>query len=269
MENNCIKISFEHLIACIKTFGIKGFGFNFRFFEYKVWGLKNRPKRTKKLELKKYGNTPVYYRTNSSDIPLVHSILVWKGEYDVEVDSSKFDAILDLGANIGLFSVLYSLKYSGKKLIAVEPQSNNAEIARLNLGKNKDCKLIQSGIWWRRSNLKIVNHGTDWSFTVHETSEDNYDVMGIDIDTICNENGLGESSLFVKMDVEGTEKIIFEHLESAKWIDRTQYLVMEIHGTENGELYKSICTEMKKRGFDYQTRGENTFFNRMMRKEGF
>lgn len=262
MEENIIQISFKHLIECIKTFGLKGIGFNFRFGEYKVLGLKNKPKQIKKLELKKYGNVPVYYRTNSSDIPLVHSILVWKGEYNVEVDPTKFDVILDLGANIGLFSVLYSLKYPGKRLIAVEPESNNAGIARLNLEKNKDSKLIQAGIWWRKSNLKIENHGTDWSYTVYETTEDNFDVTGIDIDTICDENGISESSLFVKMDIEGTEKILFEHIESAKWIDRTKYLVMEIHGTEDTELYKNICMEMKKRGFMYQTRGENTFFYR-------
>lgn len=262
MNENIVLMSIRHLIKCIYTFGIRGFVFNYRFFKYKIKGISNRQKRIKCLHLKNDNNQTVYYRTNSSDIPLVHSILVWNGEYNVEIDESKFDAILDLGANIGLFSLQYCLRFPGKRLVAVEPEQDNYAIAEKNLTGFPRVDIVKSGIWWKPSKLKVENHGTDWSFTVREADETDYDTIGIDIDTICKKFGIENDRLFVKMDIEGTEEILFDHIDHAEWIDRTNYLIMEIHGDEKSDLYKKICMVMEKKGFNYTSRGENTFFIR-------
>lgn len=205
----------------------------------------------------------IYFRPYTSDTPLIHSIFLWEKEYDVDVDADRFDAVLDLGANIGLFCILFANRFPGKKILAVEPESDNYKLLKKNTQKDTNIVTEKCGIWWRRSNLKLFDHGSNYGFTVAEAkSDDERDLIGVDIDNLCRKFDIS-GNLLVKMDIEGTEKNLFEHIGDAQWINRTSYLIVEIHDKEESDLYKNICNEMNKRGYTKTVKGENVVFSKI------
>lgn len=255
-----------HLYKSICTFGILG------GLKYHIQYLKARVARgygsSEKIDsLCLWKKIPIFYRPGSSDILLIHSILVWEGEYDIELDTSKFEIILDLGANIGLFSILYGIKYYKKLIVAVEPEKKNYQLLKQNIESlDGNVHSINSGIWWRDANLEIVNNGMNWGFTVKESDLDENKnkkdtINGINIDTICKKFNL-KGSMLVKMDIEGTEREIFEHIEEQEWINRTSYLIMEIHDKEGSDLYNLIAKVMDKKGYLRSKCGENYIFEK-------
>lgn len=212
---------------------------------------------------KKY---PIYYRPASSDVILIHIILVWDREYDIDADPSKFDAILDLGANIGLFSMLYHLRYPEKRIVAVEPEIHNYRLLKRNLKQTgKKAVPVRSGIWWRTSVLEVIDQGEDWAFSVIETDHvSDRSIQGMSIDDIIKDMGI-KGRILVKMDIEGSEREIFQHMGTQKWLDNTIFLIMEIHDDEKSALYQLINTEMTCRGFSSSRKGENMIFQRIGR----
>ena len=208
----------------------------------------------------------IFYRPHTSDVPLILSIFAGVREYDIPADPSTFDAILDLGANIGLFSILYAYRYPGKKIVAVEPESENFRIMQKNVDNGQISVFTEkAGMWYRRSDLRVIDHGNNWAFSVEEVAgeecKESDIVKGIDIDSLCEKYEL-KGSLLIKMDIEGSERQIFEHIGEARWLDRTAVLMMEIHDRPEGDLFRLICDTMGERGFKKTERGENVVFIR-------
>ena len=204
----------------------------------------------------------LWYRPNTSDVPLIANILIGIKEYDIDVlDNRKFDSILDLGANIGLFTILYTKKYENKSYLAVEPENNNYRLLEKNVGHINKMQTLKSGVWYRPANLEVRDNGNNWGFTVEECGDIEAGIKGVDIDTLCEQYGMS-GQLLIKMDIEGSEIQIFEKIENAKWISRTYALIIEIHDKQDGRNYKMICGEMKRRGFKMVSKGENKVFLR-------
>ena len=61
----------------------------------------------------------------TTDITLIVNIIVRRyGQYTTKLGKDK-KGIMDLGANIGLFSIKYAIKYPQATFIAVEPDKDN------------------------------------------------------------------------------------------------------------------------------------------------
>lgn len=251
-----------HLLESIRIFGLTGgIRYHIQYLISRRNAGAGTADRMDHLSLNAKWGGDIYYRPYGSDVLLIHSIIVWEGEYDISIDADSFDVILDLGANIGLFSLLYAWRYPDKRIVAVEPEHGNASILRKNLGQvSERATVVQSGIWWRRADLNLIDNGMDWGFSVREANGEG-SISGIAIDTLIEDYGL-EGRLLVKMDIEGTEKVLFEHIREQKWIDRTSCLIMEIHGEEGSEFCGMIQGCMCERGFAVRRRGENYIFTR-------
>lgn len=273
IKSETIKIC-KCFVKSLSMFGMRGYLYMTDYVVYRIcshFGISC--KKGIRLRRLQYcaagGKRDLYYRSCTSDVLLVESIFVVTKEYDIPLDSEKFDAILDLGANIGLFSILYAERFKGKRIIAIEPEQENYQMLQKNTKAYQDSLItVQSGIWWRPANLELIDRGDSWSFMVKEASQNvwggnktSITMPGIDIDSLCERFHIA-GNLLVKMDIEGTEKEIFEHIRDTKWLDRTAYLIMEIHDDDGTELYKNICGEMKKRGYWMSENGENIVFER-------
>ena len=64
---------------------------------------------------------------------------------------------IDYGANIGLSSVWYARQFPEAKIIAMEPDQSNLEIASMNLAAYPNVTLVRGGVWDMPSHLSIVN----------------------------------------------------------------------------------------------------------------
>lgn len=273
---NNLRKSISYILNSILSFGfIGGIRYSFYFFLSHFIG-KNDGKSKRmvtvpyyypnRMTYKSSGGIvhQLFYRPNTSDVPLIANILIGIKEYDIELDSKKFDNILDLGANIGLFSLLYSNKYPDKKYLAVEPERENYIILKNNLRKIENMNTERLAVWYRFAWLNIKDNGNNWGFTVEEINENERNdecIKGVDIDSLCQKYNL-KGNLLVKMDIEGSEIPIFQHLDNQKWLNRTYALIIEIHDKKGGKDYINICEAMKERGYSKTCKGENVVFIR-------
>jgi FkbM family methyltransferase len=121
--------------------------------------------------------------------------------------------IIDCGANIGLSGVWYARQFPEAKIIAVEPDQSNLEIASRNLAAYPNVTLVSGGVWDTPSHLSIVNPDAEpWAFRVEEGEGS---IPGFTIDQLSE----GKPILVVKVDIEGAEKELFR--SNTDWMDRT------------------------------------------------
>jgi|SRR5438874_12225785 len=100
----------------------------------RVISLVPRGQRNRLREVSLRGDIKIRYRLNKGDL---HSIReIWFEEAYRLPFEDRSDVLLDLGANIGMTSVWLAKRFSFTQVIAVEPDPNNAALARQNFELN-------------------------------------------------------------------------------------------------------------------------------------
>lgn len=93
------------------------------------WGYKSTQKTVEKLV--------IHIRKNTTDATVIKEVLTTTGTYqnrNVPLVVEPTDVWLDLGANIGCFSLLALSR--GARVVAVEPEKENVELLTTNLNRN-------------------------------------------------------------------------------------------------------------------------------------
>ncbi len=172
-----------------------------------------------------------------------HAVLVRPGTTDAEVFEGNllrrsYDAvdpgvevrfIIDAGANAG-YSCLYFLnKHPRCRVVALEPDSGNYELAERNLAAyGARIMLLKAGIWPTTAYLRVIVGERADGIRVEEVPAGAaYDVAGIDPIAVLAKAGAERINIF-KIDVEGAEEQLFGDRCDA-WIERTDCIVTEIH----------------------------------------
>lgn len=124
------------------------------------------------------------------------------------------DVVLDIGANIGYYTVLMADKVGKKgKVIAIEPDPTNFEILQKNIKENKltNVVAVQAALGKENKKMKIFesteNYGDHrmWGKTGRETKE----VFCRRLDDLLKELEYTKID-FIKMDVQGFESWVVE-----------------------------------------------------------
>lgn len=215
---------------------------------------------------------PLFLRTYSRDLDFFESIFVGsngdgniRGEYDFEYP--RYDGVLDLGANIGLFSRFLLMLNRNISIIAVEPEENNFKQLEKNLRYYDNVKLVKGGVWYKncfcrvcpgRVVVETTNRISEGSFYIDEcNSFEKNAIECFDIDTLTSR--IHTDSILIKMDIEGSEKRIFENTSSdSLWIRKCVCLAIETHEwllNDNSDIL--IAERMGTFGYTYEINGEN------------
>lgn len=140
-------------------------------------------------------------------------------------------AVLDLGANRGMFSILAFAELEADVVVGVEPLPIYLETYRLLLEANGFAGRLAPRY------LKFISNSTE---------ESQNPARNISIPRILKEQGLERFDL-VKMDIEGAEKTLFDEPE---WLSRIDNLTMELHPQLVGDL-SHIPAALQHYGFKY------------------
>jgi FkbM family methyltransferase len=210
---------------------------------------------------------PFYLRLRTSDLPTFDQIFV-NQEYAFHATIPP-RIIIDAGANIGLASIYFANKYPEAKIIAIEPESSNYEMLKINVAPYDNVIPVNAALWNRNEPLDLVDPGLDkWGFmTVNGNSGDLatgtkcHTIEGLTVDRIMNMYDLERLDL-LKIDIEGAEKEVF--LDSSSWIDRVDSLIVELHDRMKTGCSRSFYNGSN--GFDEEwVQGENVFLTRNQR----
>ncbi len=154
-----------------------------------------------------------------------------------DVMLKKGMTVVDLGANLGIFTLLAALV--GKRVVAVEAIQEFIDTMRENLKRNECLNKVtivrgmvgyNSGLF---TNKKIL----------HDTSGDIVP-PNLSLNNIFKENGLSVVD-FMKIDIEGSEFDLFSH--DIGWLSNVARIAMEVH-PQYGNI-SQLVSNIEKAGF--------------------
>jgi FkbM family methyltransferase len=151
--------------------------------------------------------------------------------------------IVDAGANIGCTAVFLARTYPNARIVAVEPDRENAALARKNCASYPNVSVVEGAVWPRSVMLEIENpQDESWAFRMREVPLEAAQggMRGLTIDELSK----GARIDLLKVDIEGGERQLFS--EDSDWLERVGAMLVELHGPE---CTKSVADAARRTGF--------------------
>jgi FkbM family methyltransferase len=183
------------------------------------------------------------------------------------------DTVVDIGANMGIFSLWAAPQAARGRVIAVEPTGvvetlelstrlnrlTNIETVRAAVGADGDTlELIHY------PGFNIVSHQPQWRPTAVTRAlvrllYGRYDVAPVRVSVPCVSLGTildtrdVEKVNFLKVDCEGAEYDMLRTLDGRHW-DRIERIAMEFHELHAGHDHRELVDLLRRRGFEVTVR---------------
>lgn len=168
------------------------------------------------------------------------------------ISKDKSPVIVDCGSNIGMSVLYYKSIYPLSKIVCIEADPNIANILEENLKSNhiQDVEIIKKAAWINDDGVSFSSDGADGG-TISENSNNKID--SIDFNEFLKKY---KHIDFLKIDIEGAEKIVVPHcIDSISIADN---IFLEYHTNANDiQNLGLILDSFTKRGFRYFIKNEN------------
>ena len=186
--------------------------------------------------------------------------------YDAHAGERRM-LIVDAGANIGAASVYFSAMYPHSRIVAIEPEKNNAALARRNFEK-RDIELIEAALGPEVGRMYLQDPGlSDWGFRVGTQGDYEVDVMTLEQILATRSDSV---PFILKVDIEGGENDLFSR--DCDWLASFPLTIIETHDwmlpgiASSKNFYQQIC----RFDMDILQKGENTFcFNNKLLRDWY
>ena len=169
--------------------------------------------------------------------------------------------IVDLGANIGLSSVYFSMMWPGARVVAVEPDPGNFMLLTENVSGIPAIEPLQAGASSSGDALRIVNHRVGKNaFRTSPAFGEADAIPGVTVPSLLAEQRRrGAIPFAVKIDIEGAESDLFSG--NLGWIDEIPLIIVELHDwLYPGEgTARSFLSAVAARNRDFIYLDENVF----------
>lgn len=174
---------------------------------------------------------------------------VWEGEqledFAAVCRAHHVDYFLDIGANAGVYSVLFAVHHLGGDIIAFEPDPGNHARLMANLEANAlvhDVRVRQAAVGDRAGEMTLMeagahNRGESWIVHPDKPPEEAPGVATHVVQQIVfdDEFAISGKTILVKMDVEGSEFHALAGMERTLRDNRC-YLQVELYSDRFEEL---------------------------------
>src|SRR5258708_24737589 len=88
--------------------------------------------------------------------------------------------IIDAGANIGAAALYFSFRFSGSKVIAIEPEKKNCELLKMNCA-GLDIRIVEAALGCEAGKSFLRDPGlSDWGFRTGDTGAYKGDLVTVD-----------------------------------------------------------------------------------------
>lgn len=232
---------------------------HFRFLDVLalLWGLSLKKERIRLPQSKR----SIYLRRKTKDTETFKEIFI-TSLYHMRLPMQP-KTIVDAGANVGLASLFFHLKFPKASIVALEIEAQNAACIRKNTAGITTIEVLEKALYNRASFFKIEDpYNASNSFQIKEVSEtEPYDIASITLDTLMAERGW-ETIDVLKIDIEGAEKELFEsHYEN--WLPKTKVIMIETHDRMIPKCSYTVMETINRYDFILYTTTEGTliYFN--------
>jgi|TARA_B100000745_G_C20131887_1_gene387873 FkbM family methyltransferase len=200
-------------------------------------------------------NLKIKIRVNSTDLMALTN--VWMiNEYEIEkFKIKKDDIMIDVGAHIGLFSLLASKSCFAGKIFSYEPINENFEMLMQNIKSNKLKNIFPFNLAVSKntSNVKLFLDKDESAHSIFQKNTSYVTVESISLQKIFDDNDINFCKI-LKLDCEGAEYEIIDSLPD-KYFEKIQNMIIEYHLADSKpELGKDLISKIKNAGFQITTR---------------
>jgi FkbM family methyltransferase len=159
-----------------------------------------------------------------------------KGFYDIFLPYIKNNVVVDIGANVGLFSLYY--QDIASRVISVEPTLDHGRVFLSMLDANKitNVSLVQAALTDEDKVIKFytnpANSTMNSIFAYGHRNDYAYEVQGLSLETILK--GIDPEALgFIKIDIEGSERELIDNTSFLEQLSKPKAFFVEIHATKD------------------------------------
>ena len=182
----------------------------------------------------------------------------------VQIDTN--DIVVDIGANIGIFSI-WALQFSPEKIIAVEPEQTTFNYLQENTKDFNNITIIKKGISDKEGTVELTT--TEQSRANYLSINDNIldknirtvydaDLISQMVETTTISNLIKENNLeridFLKVDCEGGELDLFRTIDKKYLRNNIKKISVEFHSkhiketivkilSDNGFIFEHVPTD--------------------------
>jgi FkbM family methyltransferase len=137
--------------------------------------------------------------------------------------------IVDAGANVGLASLFFRMKYPNANIVAIEIEEQNIEAIKKNTVNFSNFAIKHNALFNKKAYFKIIDpYNATNSFQIVETNNpEEANSTSVTLDEILTSNNW-ETIDILKIDIEGAEKDLFEK-NYENWLPRTKIIMVETH----------------------------------------
>lgn len=182
---------------------------------------------------------------------------VWS-EYERILAAGKTPVVIDAGANIGAASMWFAKQYPEAAVLAIEPDKDNAKIARRNAENSPNINVFEAAIGGEAGFVSVIREGQSWGV---QTARADVGLRVVTIQEAAQTVPNGELFI-VKVDIEGFEKDLFA--SNTEWIDQAFAIYLEPHDWlfPGKKTSRNFQKELAKRDFELFINRENLIFVR-------
>ncbi len=198
----------------------------------------------------------VFLRKNTKDLETFEEIF-FTNLYNTPLNFEPL-SIIDAGANVGLASLFFKMKYPKSSVFAIEIEKNNAEMILKNTNGLTDFELALKALSNKKSYYKVVDpYNATNSFQMKEVeAEEDSDIESITLDEILGLKKWDTIDI-LKIDIEGAEKELFEK-NYENWLPKVKVIMVETHDRMMPKCSYTVMNTINKYNFILYTTTEGT-----------
>ena len=202
-----------------------------------------------KIEFKK---NEYFVRTNEHDLDVLISNLDKEFEFLKNINLSEDQLIIDAGAYIGTSSIRLSQLFKKNKIIAIEPFKENYDIMLKNIEKYENVIPLNSALVSSDYTDEVFLYKSKTGAWGNNILKDTFDDRNIDIIKKVNKidlksliNKYKKKISILKLDIEGSEKMIFEN--DVNILNDIDIIIVELHKKIYQDIEKIFFSFAKDR----------------------
>ena len=195
-------------------------------------------------------------RAGTWDGKILHEIFVAKCHNPKGFEISETDTVVDIGAQIGLFSCFAALQARKGKVYSFEPSPENFAMLAHNVKLNnlRNVMAYHKAVTQKGGKISLFitdSHTGGHSIYKSAASTRKVSVEAITLAKIIEENNLRKID-FLKMDCEGAEYEILFNLPRA-YFERIGRIAMEYHNLDESRNVAKLADFLGKQGYRVAT----------------
>ncbi len=192
----------------------------------------------------------ILIKTNENIDAATIAVIFIKKDYGIIKDNST---IIDIGTNIGIFSIYAASTSNNTKVYSYEPMPKTYNLLLENIKLNKlDNKILpfQLGVGSKKEKRRLFLAGGSPFHSLYSTMENTefLDISVISLKDIFDNNHIGYCDI-LKSDCEGAEFEIFYNTPD-EYFEKIKEIRLEYHNQKNeGDNIKRLIKFFENKGF--------------------